>query len=55
MKNNKPLEYTMTKRMYKEILTFQPEGDKRKPLTFVADYINEHFNLRGTVTKVVVA
>lgn len=56
IKNDRPIGYQMTKRMFNSILMLRNEDDKKQnPYQFVMNYLNEQFNLRGTVRHISVA
>lgn len=53
MKNNKPIDYQMTKKMFNAILaTRNGEQEKQNPYEYVIGVINEQFGLRGKVTHI---
>lgn len=48
--NPKSIEYQMTKKMYNAILGIRKESEMgENPYTFVINFINNEFGLRGTV------
>lgn len=53
MSNNpKNIEYQMTKKMYNAILGLRKENEMNEnPYTFVMNYINNEFGLRGTIKQ----
>lgn len=53
MKNNRPIEYQMTKKMFNSILNLRTEDEKsQNPYDFVMGFINEQFGLRGEVKHI---
>lgn len=52
MKNEKPIEYQMTKKMFKAMLEGRTEVEKKmNPYDYVMGVINDDFGLRGKVTQ----
>lgn len=54
MKNNQPINYKMTKKMFNAILATRgtEEEKKQSPHEYVMSVINEQFGLRGEVTHI---
>lgn len=54
MRNNKPIDYQMTKKMFNAILDTRNTEDEKKqnPYEYVIGVINEQFGLRGKVTHI---
>ena len=54
MKNTKPIDYQMTKKMFDTILASRTTESEKKlnPYEYVMSVINEQFGLRGTVTHI---
>ncbi len=53
IKNERPIEYQMTKRMFNTILEKRSEIEKKEnPYSYVMKVINEEFGLRGKVTSI---
>ena len=53
--NTKPIEYSMTKKMFNSILETRSDSDKNNnPYEYVMKVLNEEYGLRGTVSKVIV-
>ncbi len=53
VKNERPIEYQMTKKMFNTILEGRPESEaKGNPYNYVMNIINEQFGLRGKVTRI---
>lgn len=51
--NERPIGYQMTRKTFNGILESRSGEDKKKnPYEYVADYINEQYNLRGKVVSV---
>lgn len=56
VKNERPIDYQMTKRMFDGILATRTEDEKRmNPYSYVMNFINESYGLRGTVTHISIA
>ncbi len=50
--NPKKIEYQITKKMYNAILGLRKENEMNEnPYSFVMNYINTEFGLRGTVKQ----
>lgn len=55
MKNNRPIEYKMTRTMFNHLLSQRTEGEKKlNPHTFVMNFVNERFCLRGEVKRILI-
>lgn len=53
MKNNRGIEYQMTKKMFNSILASRTEDEKKQnPYDFVANVLNESYGLRGVVKHI---
>lgn len=53
VKNNHPLGYRMTRKMFNSILENRTDEDKKaNPYVFVMNYLNEQNGLRGTVRNI---
>lgn len=54
MKNEKSIDYRMSKKMFDAILSTRVSDSEKKmnPYEYVMKRINEEFNLRGTVEHV---
>lgn len=53
VKNTKPLEYQMAKKMFNAILDKRNDLEKKQnPYNYVIDVINKEFGLRGEVKKI---
>lgn len=53
IKNNRPIEYKMTKTAFQELLKTRPAEDKSNPYSYVMKVLNDNYGLRGTVKKIV--
>lgn len=52
MRNTRPIEYQMPKKMFRSMLEKRTkEEGKLNPYDYVMNIINEEFGLRGTVTR----
>lgn len=50
--NARPIEYSMTKKMFNSILETKGDSDKSSnPYEYVMKVLNDSYTLRGTVTK----
>ena len=55
MKNSRPIEYKMSKAMFDNLLKTRTEAEKKlNPYTFVMNFLNERFCLRGEVKRVLI-
>lgn len=55
IRNTKPLEYQMSHRMFKTILSKRREVEKKMdPYKYVMNVVNNEFGLKGTVNKIFV-
>lgn len=55
IKNDRPIEYQMTKKMFNTLLEKRNAVDmKENPYAYVTRVVNEQFGLRGTVARVLV-
>lgn len=53
LKNERPIGYQISKKMFTSILSLRSEADKKlNPYQYVMGYLNEQNNLRGKVTSV---
>lgn len=54
MRNEKPIDYRMTKKMFDSILSTRVTESEKKlnPYEYVMNRLNEELNLRGTVKHV---
>lgn len=53
MKNERPIEYQMTKQMFNSLLETRKEEEKKlNPYSFVINVINDTFGLHGTVKRI---
>lgn len=52
-KNNRPIEYQMTKTAFQELLKTRTADDKSNPYTYVMKVLNETYGLRGIVKKII--
>lgn len=53
MKNNRGIEYQMTRKMFNSILALRTEDEKtQNPYDFVMSVLNEGYGLRGTVKHI---
>lgn len=56
MKNNKGIEYQMSKKMFNSLLELRTEEEKKQnPYDFVMNVLNEQYGLRGTVKHISVS
>lgn len=52
LKNERPIGYQMSKKLFDSILSLRNETEKKQnPYQFVMGYLNEQYNLRGKVTS----
>lgn len=55
MKNDRPIEYQITKKAFDSILETRAEAEKKlNPYQYVMDVINTEYGLRGTVTHIAI-
>ncbi len=54
LKNERPIEYQMTKRMFNSLLDGKGEEIKGNPYTYVLNIVNEQFGLRGKVERILI-
>lgn len=53
MKNNRAIEYQMSKQMFDAILATRSETEKKEnPYAFVMSVLNEQYGLRGIVKSI---
>lgn len=53
VKNERPIEYQMTKTAFQELLKLRKDDEtKGNPYAFVMKVINETYGLRGTVKRI---
>lgn len=56
MKNNRAIEYQMSKKMFNSLLELRTEEEKKQnPYDFVMNVLNEQYGLRGTVKHISVS
>lgn len=56
LKNEKPIEYKMTSKMFNAMLEHRTEAEKKmNPYTYITNVVNEEFGLKGTVKKILVS
>lgn len=54
IRNDRPIEYQMTKRMFNSILDGKGEEIKNNPYAYVLNIVNEQFGLRGKVERILI-
>lgn len=53
MKNSNPIDYRMSKQMFNAILATRKGNEtKLNPYTYVMNYVNDTFGIRGTVKHI---
>lgn len=56
IKNDKPIEYQMTQKMFNAMLEQRTEVEKKEnPYTYVMGVINREYGLRGTVKRILIS
>lgn len=56
IKNERPIEYQMTQKMFDALLEQRTEAEKKEnPYSYVMDIINREYGLRGTVKHILIS